>query len=308
MKKFFEGFLNNNKGKILIFSFLRIFAFIQVLFWPYAFSKIINILSENAGEWRIAVFWAGAMIFNKVLENFIRIKAKYELEKLGSRLKISLATFFTEKTRIRNERKTGESVQAIKKASEDIDELICFYKADLLKLPVNMIVIPFMLWRANVDYLILLIIYSAFYLLINHIFQRIYDKRLEIFFKAAEVFWGTTYRKAPEVWRQREDGYAFANQVDQEGSELYKKEIYANKVNMWRWAIIQAFSDAFIGGVILFVIYKIVNNIAPIGTLILVTVYFQEVRTALNIVTSAVNRMNWVKVSLKRLNKAVRIN
>lgn len=307
MEKFFRDFWKENKTEIISFTLLRIFSFIQVLFWPYAFSRVINILSNSPAQWQIAVLWAGAMMGNKVAEDFVRIKAKYELEKMGSKLQISLATFFSEQTELKDGKKTGESVQAIKKASEDVDELLDFYRDNLLRMPVNLIIIPIVLLQANLIYLVLLVIYAGCYLFINHVLHKIYQKRLKKYFEAAETFWGTTYRKTPEVWREREDGYAFANEIHEEGNELYEKEVSANKINMIRWVAIQAFSSAFIGGMVLFVIDRIINGIAPVGTLILVTAYFQETQLTLNIITTTINQITNLRLSLKRLSEAVKI-
>jgi len=307
MEQFFKDFFQGYKKKIIGFSFLRIFAFVQVLFWPYAFSKIVNIMSRNPEDWRKALIWAGGMIFNKVLEDFIRLKAKFELEKIGTRLQISLATFFSEKTEIREDKKTGESVQAIKKASEDISSLIEFYKDNLLKLPVNFIIIPFILFKTSIDYLILLLIYGILYLGIEYFAVNLYHKKLKKYFKAAEIFWGTTYRKVPEVWRQREDGGIFARRVNKEGKNLYQTTVSANSMNRWRWSALQALSSASIGAVILFVIYKIIGNSAPVGDLILVAGYFKETQTTLNIITTAFSQIIYARISLKRLNKAVKI-
>ena len=307
MKQFFKEFFQGYQRKIIGFSFLRVFSLVQELFWPYAFSRIINKMSENPENWRTAVIWAGVMILNKILEDFIRLKAKFELEKIGTKLEISLATFFSEKTEIRNGKKTGESVQAIKKASEDIYSLIEFYKDNLLRLPVNLIIIPFILFRANTSYLIFLIIYGALYLGIDYFALNLYQKKLKKYFKAAEVFWGTTYRKAPEVWRQREDGYVFAEEVDHQGESLYQKTVSADNIERWRWSALQAFSSASIGAVILFVLYRIINNTTPVGDLILVAGYFEEMQGTLNIFTSALTQVIHTKISLKRLSRAVKI-
>ncbi len=307
MKKFFLDFYKKHKNKILFFSFLRIVAFIQVLFWPFAFSKVVNIMSDNPENWRIAFYWLGAMVINKVLEDLIRIKAKFELEKIGTELEISLATFFTERTELRKDKKTGESVQAIKRASENINSLIEFYKDNLLKLPVNLIIIPIIFLRVNLSYLGLLIIYGVLYLIIDYSLLKLYRQKVQDSFRAAEIFWGTTYRKTPEVWRQREDGYTFAKTVDQEGKDLYKKEVVANRINMIRWAVLQAFSSATIGGVILFVLDKVIKNITPIGNLILISGYFREMQGTLNIITSTFTRITDTRISLKRLSKAVKI-
>ena len=307
MKQFFKDFFKKNKTKIFTFSLFRILAFVQVLFWPYAFSKIVNIMSKNPDNWQEAIIWAGFMILNKVTEDFVRLRSKFGLEKIGAKLKVFLATFFSERTEVQKDKKTGEAVQAVKKASEAIESLVTFYKDNALQLPVNLTVIPFILFKASRDYLILLMIYVFLYLAIEYFAVRLYRRKLKKYFKAAEVFWGTTYRKTPEVWRQREDGYAFARKIDQEGERLYQTIVSTNNTNNWRWVSLQALSSACIGGAVLWVLYKIVNNTALIGDLILVSAYFEKTQTTLNITTTAISQILQAKISLKRLNRAVKI-
>lgn len=307
MKKFFKGFFQEHKARVFFFSFWRIFSFGQALFWPYAFAKIVNIMSQNPDNWREAGFWAGLMILNRITEDFVRLRSKFGLEKIGVKLKISLATFFSKKTKIRKGKKTGEAVQAVKKASEDIESLINSYKDDMLQLPINLIVIPLVLLRASKDYLLLLILYGVLYLTIDYFAVRIYNQALRKYFKAAEVFWGTTYRKTPEVWRQREDGGIFMRAIDRQGKSLYKSIIIAKNTNNWRWIALQALSSASIGAAVLWVLYKIVNGVAPIGDLILVTAYFEKTQGTLNIVTDTLTRTIQTRISLKRLDKAVKL-
>ncbi len=307
MKKFFKNFLQEYKTQIFLSSLFRIFSFVQILFWPYAFSKIINIISQNPDNWREAGLWAGLMILNKITEDFVRLRSKFGLEKIGAKLKISLATFFSEKTEIRKGKKTGEAVQAVKKASEDIKSLVDFYKEYILQLPVNLIVIPLILLQANIDYLFLLVVYGIAYLTIDYFAIKLYSRKLKKYSKAAEVFWGTTYRKTPEVWREREDGGTFAERIDREGKELYKAIVSVDNINNWRWALLQALSSTIIGAAILFVLYKIVTNTAPVGDLILVSAYLRETQGTLNVITSSLTRLIQTRISLKRLNKAVKI-
>lgn len=307
MEKFFKNFLQEHKAQIFLFSLFRIFSFVQILFWPYAFSKIINIMSQNPDNWREAGLWAGLMILNKITEDFVRLRSKFGLEKIGAKLKISLATFFSEKTEIRKGKKTGEAVQAVKKASEDIKSLVDFYKENILQLPVNLIIIPLILLQASVDYLLLLLVYGIAYLTIDYFAIKLYNRKVKKYFKAAEVFWGTTYRKTPEVWREREDGGVFAERIDQEGKELYKTIVSADNIDNWRWVSLQALSSATIGAAVLFVLYKIVTNTAPVGDLILVTAYLRETQRTLNVITSSLTRLIRTRISLKRLNKAVKI-
>ncbi len=306
MEKFFKNFLQEHKSQIFLFSLFRIFSFVQILFWPYAFSKIINIMSQNPDNWREAGLWAGLMILNKITEDFVRLRSKFGLEKIGAKLKISLATFFSEKTEIRKGKKTGEAVQAVKKASEDIKSLVDFYKEYILQLPVNLIIIPLILLQANIDYLILLLVYGIVYLTIDYFAIKVYNRKVKKYFRAAEVFWGTTYRKTPEVWREREDGGIFAERIDQEGKELYKTIVSADNIDNWRWVLLQALSSATIGAAVLFVLYKIVTNTAPVGDLILVSAYLRETQGTLNVITSALTRLIRTRISLKRLNKAVK--
>lgn len=264
-------------------------------------------MSQNPDNWREAGLWAGLMILNKITEDFVRLRSKFGLEKIGAKLKISLATFFSEKTEIRKGKKTGEAVQAVKKASEDIKSLVDFYKENILQLPVNLIIIPLILLQASVDYLLLLLVYGIAYLTIDYFAIKLYNRKVKKYFKAAEVFWGTTYRKTPEVWREREDGGVFAERIDQEGKELYKTIVSADNIDNWRWVSLQALSSATIGAAVLFVLYKIVTNTAPVGDLILVTAYLRETQRTLNVITSSLTRLIRTRISLKRLNKSVKI-
>ena len=306
MREFFKKFLREHKRQVIIFSFFRIFSFAQILFWPYAFSKVINIISQNPENWREATFWAGLMILNKITEDVVRLRSKFGLEKIASRLKISMATFLSEETKIRKGKKTGEAVQAIKKASEDLESLVASYKNEALQLPINLIAIPLILLQTNIAYLILLIIYGVLYLTIDYFTVKAYRKKLKIYFKAAEIFWGTTYRKTPEIWRQREDGDTFAHQIEKEGEKLYKAIISSNNANNWRWVLLQTLSSASLGAAVLFALYRVVILGAPVGDLILVSAYFRETQGTLNIITSAVTRIIQTKISLKRLDEAVK--
>jgi len=307
MKKFFKRFFKENKKQIIFYSFLRLFSFIQVLFYPYAFSKVLNIISENPKNLKEACLWAVLMAGNSVLEDVVRLLSKLGLAKAGTRLKISLASLFSKETEIKDNKKTGEAVQAIKKASEDIEELVTYYRENILQLPVNLIFIPIILFKASPDYLVLLILYTVLYLIINYFCLKVYDKKLRNFFKAAETFWGTAYRKAPEIWRQREDGHNIADQVDKEGKELYEKEVSALTTNHWMWIFVQTLSSASLGIAVLFVLHKIVNGAAPVGDLILVSAYFDQTQETLNIMTTALNRAAQTRISLRRLVKAVKI-
>lgn len=307
MREFFKDFFREHRVRISLYSLLRIFSFCQVLFLPYAFSKIVNILSSNPDNWREAIPWTVLMILNGLTDDFVRLRAKFGLENIGSKLKISLATFLSQKTAIRKGKKTGEAVQAVKKTSEDIESLISFYKNDALQLPVNLIVIPLVLFNASRDYLILLLVYGVLYLIIEYFVVKIYRRELRKYFEAAEVFWGTAYRKTPEIWRKREDDHAFARNLEKEGRELYQATVLANNANNWRWIFLQCLSSASIGVAVLFVIYKIITNTAQVGDLILVSAYFERTQEALNIITLGITYIIETKVSLKRLNEAVKI-
>ncbi len=308
MRKVFKDLWQQHRVKIIVFTILRLFSYIQVLFWAYAFAKVVNIMTNNPGQWRTAMVWAAAMVVNKVAEDFVRIKAKYELEKIGVRIQISLSSFFSRKTELKDGRRTGESVQAIKRAAEHIDELLDFYREDLLQLPVNFIIIPIILYRASPIYLLFLAVYVVLYLIINQVMQTAYFERMKKCFKAAEIFWGTTYRKAPEVWRQREDGYAFSREINKEGDELYDKETLANNINMWRWAAVMSLSSAIRGGVILFILYNVVQNVTPLGNLVLVNGYFLETQNTLNIITLAIDKASRSRLAFTRLGKALKIS
>jgi len=253
------------------------------------------------------MWWVLAIAINKVSEDLIRLRSKYGLEKLGTKLEILLTTFFSEETRIIKGKKTGEAVQTIKKAGEHINALILFYKENALLLPVNFVVIPIILFKANPQYLILLTIYVLLYLIIDYFALARYCKKLKSFFKTSEIFWGTAYRKAPDVWRQREDGKGFTEEIDQEGEMLYEATISADNTNKWRWFLLQALSSISICGSVFFVVYKIANDSTHVGDLVLVTAYFQQLQLTLNVITTALTNIVQTKMSLERLKKAVEI-
>jgi len=307
MKRFFKSFFRENKAQIIISSFFRLFAFVQVLFWPYAFSKIVNIISANPERWREAILWTMLMIANKAMEDFIRLRSKFGLEKIGADLKISLAIFFSHKTEVQEGRKTGEAVQAVKRASDNISSLVDFYKDNILQLPVSFIIIPLILIKASTAYFLILVIYGILYLAIDCLMAELYKRKLRSYFKADEVFWGTTYRKAPEAWRQREDGHNFAQKIHQEGQDLYNATVSSLDIDSWRWTILQALSSISLGAVILLVLYKISTSSTPVGDLILVTGYFQEAHNTFNIITSTISYAIQTRLSLKRLDKIVKI-
>ncbi|MBL7156024.1 MAG: ABC transporter ATP-binding protein [Candidatus Pacebacteria bacterium] len=307
MKQFFIDFFKKYKVKIIWFSILRILDFLQCLFNPYAIAKIINIITKDPTNWKDASFWAILFLVNNTTEDIVRLRGKLGLEKIAIRLKLSLTTFFSQKTKIRKNKKTGEAVQAIKGASDDIQSLINFYKDNILQLPVNLIIIPLILFKANTDYLVLLLMYMFLYFIIELFAVPIYNRKLQKFFQANEIFWGTAYRKTPEIWREREDGKIFTQKMNQEEKNLYKADTDAISANTWRWTFLQCLSSVTIGLGILFALHKIVNNSAPIGDLILVSSYLSQTQGTLNIITSTITRFFQTKISLKRLNKAVKI-
>ncbi len=307
MKRFFKEFIKKHKFEIVWFSFVRTISFIQVLFWPFAFAKIINIMTETPSEWQQALLWMGLMIINKISEDFVRLRSKLGLEKIAAKLRISLATFFTEKTDIKEGIKTGEAVQAIRQASDAIESMVMYYKDNMLQLPVNFILIPIVLFNISIDYLFISIIYGILYLLIDHFAANLYSIKLQKYFKTAEKFWGTTYRKAPEIWRARENGIILSEQIEQEGKELYEDISSVATTNNWRWVFLQGLSSTSVGAAILFVFFRILKSIAHIGDLILVSNYLQQIQGSLNIISSSISQVIQTKIALKRLNEAVEI-
>ncbi len=307
MKRFFKDFFKRNIKAIVFFSFVRIISLCQVLFWPFAFAKILNILSENINDWDQALYWIIAMGINKVLEDALRLRSKFGLEKIGYKLKIELANFSTEKTEIRNGIKTGQAVQAVKNITDEIENLMIFYKDSFLSLPVNIIAIPIILLSANVQYFYILILFITLYLLVDRLTAKQYFKKLRRFFRAAEIFWGTTYRKAPEIWRHRENEQDFEKELDREGRALNKAKLIASKSNHWRWWWLQSLSSVSKTSAVLYVAYGIAKRFAHVGDLVLVSSYFGKIQVSLNIVTSTANRVNATKIALKRLNKVVKV-
>lgn len=305
MEGFSKKFLKQYKFRIFAYSFLRIFSFAQVLFWPFALAKIVDIMTENPDNWRQALVWAVLMLINKILEDIIRLRSKYGLETIATELKIKLAIFLTKETKIRKNVKTGEAVQAIKTASETVETLMMFYKENLLQLPVNFIVVPMILFKANVNYLFILIVFIALYLLIEYFASKSYRHRLESYLRSVEIFWGTTYRKAPDIWRKREKMESFSRQIEKQGRKLDKSTDAFINTNNWRWIATQILSSATIGLSALFIIHKTISGSASIGDLILVTGYLGEIRGSLNIVSSGISYFSQTKLALNRLYKAI---
>jgi len=307
MKQFFKRFLKKNKWGIFFFSFWRLISFAQDLVWPYAFSKIVNIMSEMPQQWRQAIFWTVLITINAATSDFIRLHSKLGLEKIASKLKINLATFFCENTKIKRNKKTGEAVQAIKNASEEIQNLVLYYKENILQLPICFVIIPLILFKANLDYLSLLIIYIIIYLAIDIICTKIYNRKMKKYYETSEIFWGTTYRKTPDVWREREDGDTFVQKIEKQGDGHYQADSLAMQVNTRRWTLLQVLSSITIGAVIFFVLHRIIYQGTHVGDLILVTGYFQKTQETLNIITSSLTQIVQTRLSLIQLNKAVKI-
>ena len=180
-----------------------------------------------------------------------------------------------------------------------------FYKENLLQLPVNFIIIPIVLIKANSDYLFILVIFSALYLLLEYFLSRPYRRCLRSYLRSAEIFWGTTYRKAPDVWRKREKMEEFSKQIERQGRKLDKAADAFMNVNSWRWTAIQTLSSSTIGLSILLIIYKTINGSASIGDLILVSGYLGQTQGSLNIISIGISHLSQAKLALNRLRKAV---
>lgn len=307
LKNFFKDFFKENRWGITWFSIVRMFAFCQILFWTFAFSKIIDILSKGIDNWRAVLPWIAALVLNKIAEDFIRLRSKYSLQKLGVELELRLATFFTEKTELCKGVKTGEAVQRTKRASDTIKSAAKYYKDSLLQLPVNLVVIPIILFTACIDYFIIFVVYIITYLLIDYFANTFYLKEAEDYFRASEVFWGTAYRKTPEVWRERADGADFREQIEQEGDDLYKERMEMENINNWRWVAVQILSSASKGLIIIYAFYLVLKQQAPIGDLVLVSGYFAQVQSSLNVITTAAQQIGDLRISLNRLAEAVRL-
>lgn len=262
-------------------------------------------MTENPDNWRQALIWAGLMVANKILEDVVRLRSKYGLKTIATELKIKLAISLTEETKIRKKVKTGEALQAIKMTSETVETLMLFYEENFLQLPVNFIVIPMILLKANINYFFIVIAFAALYLLIEYFASKPYRRRLESYLRAAEIFWGTTYRKAPDIWRKREKIEDFSRQIEKEGRKLDKSADTFINANNWRWVAIQALSSATIGLSAIFILYKIINGAAFIGDLILVTGYLGEIQRSLNIFSGGISHFFQTKLVFNRLYKAV---
>ncbi len=307
LQNFFKDFFKDNRLKIVWFSIVRMFAFCQVLFWPFAFSKIIDILSQGIDNWQAALPWAAALVINKVAEDLIRLRSKYGLQKIGAGLELRLATFFTQKTELCEGIKTGEAMQRTKRASDTINSAAEYYKDNLLQLPVNFIVIPIVLLTSRTDYFIIFTVYVVVYLLIDYFANTFYLDEAEDYFQASEVFWGTAYRKTPDVWRERVDGFQFREQIEQQADNLYKERMEMENVDNWRWVTVQVLSSVSQGLIILYAFYLIIKGQAPVGDLVLLSGYFSQAQSSLNIVTTTAQRIGDLRISLSRLAEAVKL-
>jgi ABC-type bacteriocin/lantibiotic exporter with double-glycine peptidase domain len=306
LSKFSKDFIQKNRIKLIWFSFWRIVAFIQVLFWPFALSKIVDILTENPVEWQKALPWLAILVVNNIIEDFIRLRSKYGLQVITTDLEVNLATFFTKNTEVCDDVKTGEAIQRVKKATETINTLATHYRNNLLQIPVNLVIIPLIFLKVNGIYFSFLATYIILYLMTNYIWSSIYLKETQDCFQAAETFWGTTYRKAPEIWRNREDEKEFKKELRKEAKDLFKERLDMENIRNWGWVFVQVLSSLSVGIMVIYVFHFITKGSAPVGDLVLVTGYFSEMQTSLNILTTTATQSIDLKISLNRLEQAVR--
>lgn len=307
MKIFLKKFFKKNRKNVILLSLLRTFSFVQDLFWPFGLSKIVNIMTETPEKWQEALLWAAAITINAALADLTRLRSKYGLENLGTKLRISLTSFFSERAEIGENKKTGQALEAVRRTSEYVNNLANFYKENGLIMPVNFIIVPLIFLRTNLIYFLILFVYCAIYLLLDLIYLKKYKTIIERYMIKSEIFWGTTYRKTPEVWRKREDGKSLTQEIEREGDDLYKATVLANNMGKWRWFAIQALSSLSIGGAIAFVVYRIATNGTHVGDLVLVNSYFSQMQTTLNVLTTALTQFVETKTSLARLNGALKV-
>lgn len=305
LKDFFNNFWQKEKVKIIWYSFWRLVAFVQTLFWPFALSRVVNVLTQDPSNWEGALPWIAGMIINKVTEDVIRLRSKYGLEILGVDMTIDLALFFTSRTKVKENCKTGEAVQAIKRITEVLNGLLIYYKNNLLQLPVNFIVIPLVFFKADIDYFILFLIYTFIYLLVDYFASGFYSDEARDSFEASEAFWGTAYRKTPDVWRQREDGEKLKNTLKKQGETFYKEASEARNMHYWRWTVVQVLSNLTQGFAVALIVYKIFHGQAEVGDLVLVVGYFQQTQNSLNVVTNANKMFTDLHIALRRLESSV---
>lgn len=303
---FFKDFGRENKKEIVWASFWRLVACLQALFWPFAFAKVVNIMSEDPASWRRALLWVGALVANKALEDFIRLRSKYRLQTIIIKLKTELASFFTEETALKDGTRTGEAVQDVKRVTETTAGLASYYKNNFLQLPVNLVVIPFVLFRADVKYFIFIVAYTIFYLVLDYFWAGIYSESQEDTIKAGEEFWGATYRKAPDVWRGREDQESFTRLIRNKARTYSNRSVETQNIHYWRWTSVQILSSLSRGAAVIFVLYRVIKGKTPVGDLVLVNSYFARSQGSLNILTNTVRKIIDWRAALRELKEAVR--
>ncbi len=305
LKEFFNNFWKQKKIKIIWYSFWRLVAFAQTLFWPFALSRVVNVLTQDPSNWEGALPWIAGMIINKVTEDMIRLRSKSGLENLSLDMTIDFTLFFTSRSEVKEDSRTGEAVQAIKRITEVLNGLLIYYKDNLLQLPVNFIVVPLVLFKTNIDYFILFLVYTFIYLLVDYFAAGFYSDEARDSFEVSEAFWGTAYRKIPDVWREREDGEKLKNTLEKQGEAFYKEASEALNIHYWRWTAVQVLSDLTQGFAVALIVYKIFHGQAEVGDLVLVIGYFQQTQSSLNIVTSANKIFTDLHIALRRLENSV---
>lgn len=303
--KFFKKFLRKEWKPFTFFSLLRVFSFVQILFWPFALSKILDILGADIADWRGALPWVVAMIINKILEDFIRLRAKHGIQTVGSKLRINLVNFFSQETEIRSNVKTGEAVQRIKIVNDNISSATSYYKNSFLGIPVDLIAIPIIFFGMSPSYLYLLLTYIAIYLVIDRFTTSYYLQEAQEYFSASETFWGTLYRKTPDVWRGREERDIVGKKIDQEAQDLEKEIITMDRANVIRWTALQAISSFFKGLSLVLVFWRITQGETAIGDLVLVLSYISRTQSNLNKITSSNKLISELRMSLKRLGEVI---
>lgn len=306
IKNFFQGFLKKNRKQIFWSSFWRFVACLQTLFWPFAFAKIVNIVSADLADWKRAIPWILALIINKALEDFIRLRSKYRLQKIIIKLKTALACFFTQETELRDGARTGEAVQDVKKVTEVTETLASYYKDSFLQLPVNLVLIPIILFKTEVKYFLFIIAYTLLYLVVDYFWAAIYAEAQEGSVKAGEELWGATYRKAPDVWREREDGQSYRDLISRKADDYFNRETETQNIHHWRWVSIQILSSLFRGAIIIFVLFRIIKKGAPVGDLILLDSYFSQTQSSLNILSTTVKYLIDWRAALGELGEALK--
>ena len=305
MQEFFKKFIRKNLRSVFFWSGIRILAIIQALFWPYGLSRVVNALSGVETRWDLAVFWALLMIGNSLVENFLRLRSKYNLENVSVKLSVDLARFFSKKTKIRPGVRTGEAVQAVKLASEKIQSVANFFKENGLQMPIDGIIIPLVLLNAKIQYFLILLFYVFFYVLADLAVLFFYRRKFNKLISASQAFWGTEYRRVPDLWRKRENADLVEREVDEAGESLYRQSVQAGNVMNWLWISVQTVSTLGKGLAILYVLRLILHSLVPLGDLVLVAGYFDRMHGTLNIFTHASVELATSVIVLRRLNQAV---